>query len=768
LDADDIRAIGVPIELWPAQLEALRRGLLNRSFKSFGFASPTGTGKTALSRILIASALRDQPGGKVLYLCPSRALVHQVYSDLKRDLSGIDVTVFEAGAHLVVHEMHPIASEEADVLVFTPERADLLLRVAPEFIQETILIIVDEAHHIEQGSRGVLLEFYLWRLLKLTLGKARIVQLSAVTRNIRELTGWLGTEETSQSVLIHNRTNSLRVGGLERSSSGAAILQFGDTPPYSVLTERTLPRNPKEGLAVLADHFSKSGIVLILCMSPAIAEEIANLVAAIRQDEQPIDDEVSDQLDAWIERELFPESLLRSHYKKRVVFHHSQLPPRVRTGIEDAIREKKVDVICATTTLAEGVNFPFSTVLVESLVGTYFELTPRSLWNIAGRAGRFGVDSEGHCILFRPELWRDRLKEYRLDDYLRTKLTDIPPVESALASGLRQLEALVGEGKLPMEALESISLANIKIDGKATAEAKSIRAFINIMRVGYAHANSTGAITLLGEGTPEFDGELLASRQVTETSRVFASAIGRQQRLVIRAATAENPEFVQISARVGWSLEAQQSLYNWLLTRADWQLEQFGNIVVRGYIRNFDHLGFLVGPLAKHLIAFEGEALGGAVGFLADKWIRGIPLAGFQEARGTSFGRMISNVYGRMQYLLPWGLFGLDELIQFVARERGILVGDGVGALSALAAEGVPNFDALTLVLTFGIERVDAARLSDRFRRDRRSTDIIDWFRSSVWSEIERVVKGAEQRRLDPSLYALHSRLQHEHSPQQG
>ncbi len=418
-----------------------------------------------------------------------------------------------------------------------------------------------------------------------------------------------------------------------------------------------------------------------------------------------------------------------------------------------------VDVICATTTLAEGVNFPFSTVVVETLVSKAFELSPRALWNIAGRAGRFGVDSEGHCILFRPELWSERLTEYKLSDYMKVALADIPPVKSALASGIEHLERLISEGKLDPATLDEVSLSDVKVSNRINNEARSIRALVNIMRVGYAHANSSNLISLEKSEAPEFEDELLAAKQMSPSSVQFARRFGVQQRNVVSRATEGDPDFVAIAALVGWSLEAQQALHTWLSTRENWQLEQFGNMVIAGYVRNFDRLGFLIGPLAKHLIAFEGSALGGAVGFTAEKWIRGIPLASFQEERGASFGRMVNNIYGRMQYLLPWGLFGMHELLQYEAKRRGITVGDGLSALSVLAAEGVPNFDALQLVLDLGVERVDATRIADQFKRSRASTDIVAWFVQSDWSTIERAVRIGDGRRVDPWLLALHSRL---------
>jgi hypothetical protein len=94
-------------------------------------------------------------------------------------------------------------------------------------------------------------------------------------------------------------------------------------------------------------------------------------------------------------------------------------------------------------------------------------------------------------------------------------------VKSALASGLERLEALVEEGRVELSALDKISLADITVDGKAGREAKSIRGLINIMRVGYAHADSRKTISIDDETTPEFEGGLLASRQVGEKPEHF-------------------------------------------------------------------------------------------------------------------------------------------------------------------------------------------------------------------------------------------------------
>jgi hypothetical protein len=126
-----------------------------------------------------------------------------------------------------------------------------------------------------------------------------------------------------------------------------------------------------------------------------------------------------------------------------------------------------------------------------------------------------------------------------------------PPVRSALAFGIERLDQLINEGKIDSSSLDAISLSAIKIDNKVTNEAKAIRAFVNIMRVGYAHANSSGLISLQQLDAPEFQDELLACRQLKETTKAFARNLGMQQRAVVGRATEGNAEFVEIAARVG-------------------------------------------------------------------------------------------------------------------------------------------------------------------------------------------------------------------------
>ncbi len=318
LQEADLRNLRLPAEMWPVQRRAIEEGMFSPSILSFGLAAPTGTGKTALMSFLIADFLEKNPGKKAIYVSPSRALTAQVAHDLEKSLGHIEKRVLAFGAHLAIHPATDLDPENADVLVFTPEKGDLIMRLMPENLASVGLVVVDEAHHIEQGTRGILLEFYLWRLRSLIPSDSRFIQLSAVTPNINELVGWLGgTQQSSRAVTLEWRTSPLRVGVFERRPDGSAVVQFGTEAPYVLLNRGECPEDPVKNLAKLADRLAHHGTVLVLAVSPANAEKIAEEVAKLR--DAPIElNETGLRLDARIERELYPGAPLRQQLSHRV------------------------------------------------------------------------------------------------------------------------------------------------------------------------------------------------------------------------------------------------------------------------------------------------------------------------------------------------------------------------------------------------------------------------------------------------------------------
>lgn len=771
---DNLKKSKMPSELWESQIAAVNGGLISNEYDSWGLATPTGTGKTALAQILLILFFNKNPGKKAFYIVPSKALATQVSSDLSNVLEPLGYKIAALGSHLTYNEKALEDPKEADLLVFTPEKADLILRIEKELLDDVNLVVVDEAHHIEAGTRGMLLEFYLWRVKQLVPKNCRIIQLSAVAPNINELVGWLSRDKIANSIKLDWRPGKFRIGIYE-VNDGKYSLNFGTAKNIEVrnnkfISNQNLYEDEVINIANLAHTLSKKGLVLVLAASKSKAEKIAKFIEELRcnflkQNRQSELTYSMESLDAKLERELYAEVPLRNNISFGVAYHHGGLPSRVRYAVEQVIKEKKVNVVCSTTTLAEGVNFPFSTVIVESLiVGKTSQLSPRELWNIAGRAGRFGVDSEGHCILYSPSNYVDKLKDYELSDYLDIKLDSIPAVKSAFAEALNDLVEALNSGKLTDSDLQKTSLKGIKTKIKGE-KGDRIIGMLNMYRVGLTHAHASQIIDLNKELKSSIIEEMYASKKITQATKESITKLENGQRKMLFNTLLNDNELVDISARIGWTIESQNNLWNWVKSLEDWKITSFGEIVNYTNAANIEKLNFLLYPVAQNMTEFEGNNLGGFTSYIAENWISGYSLTDIRiktvtkDKKRYDYGRLIDLIYSRIQYLLPWALFGVHELLSYEARNRNIRFGSGVRDLSILSSEGVPNFDALLLCMKMDIERVDSTRLSYVYRSKRRDEDIITWFKGLSWHEIYTIVRGNDRRRLDPDLKILYENI---------
>lgn len=745
-----------PSEFWRPQVEAIQSGLLDTGFDSWGFAAPTGSGKTFLTRLLILDTLAKDPDAKILYIVPSRALVHEVSENLKKLLKEFGQEVVAVSAVIAaLHEDDTERYHDASVFVLTPEKADLLLRIGAEQIAKSSLVIVDEAHHLEAGTRGFLLELYLWRIRYLMKSSARIVLLSAVAPNIGDIAKWLGN--SPGHIAIDYRPTRMRAGVYRISGSTSAI-EYSDGVKISVLSAG-IAKTQRRQLVQLVDAIASTGPILVVAKGKKECENIAAemdkwlLARGKRKDlsESEMNSDVIKRLDSRLEREMYSTVPLREFIKHRIAYHHAGLPPRVRVAVEDAIRKGLVDYVFATTTLAEGVNFPFSAVIVQSLVlreppekgrpSKYHTITPRTFWNIAGRAGRPGFDREGQVILFEPSLGTDKV-DLVLSNYLDTSLGGVAPVKSALASCLKDINAGIETGDITRSDLNQIILSE-KIP-------KRIRGAINLIRVSYIHAAATMRLT----GVEEILEGTFALSHLSSDESILAHQLFRSQAALVddffSKPDAPKPALV---AELGLSIDTLEQLRQYVAGLSNWQIESFSGLFHGGSV-NLNQSKFVIGPVAKRMSELEGPALGGLFSDVIIQWLSGISLTKITRKEDDWWKRLedlISVIYSRIQFLLPWGLYAMDRIVDEEAKRRSIPYNNEIGKLAYLADAGVPSFDALTLV-NLDIERVDAARLASVFRKSggySTGVDIVGWVLSLPVERAIAIVKGIDQRRID-------------------
>jgi superfamily II DNA/RNA helicase len=756
-----LRKLNFPAELFPAQAEALRKGLLDPSHDAWGFAAPTGAGKTFLARLLLLRTLEGEPTARALYVVPSKALVNEVTRDLKAALEPVNLRVGAITPQLTDLDA-PSGDQLADVAVavLTPEKADLLLRLGADFLSETKLVIVDEAHHIENGTRGVLLEFFLWRLRQL-LPHVRLVFLSALAPNILDLAKWLGK---NPAAAVSDRRNTRMRVGVYRIAARCGRIEYVDGA--SVEIAQPVATGKRAALVQLARQVSCAGPVLVVAKGRGECEILAGEMLEVLTKQGALHKLTNEQLgsapaqrlDSRLEREMYSDIFLRKLFPSRIVYHHAGLPPRVRQAIEDAIRKNLVDFVFATTTLADGVNFPFSTVIVQSLAlreppekgrpTRYSPVTPRTFWNIAGRAGRPGFDREGQVLLFEPSLGLDKVN-LTLEPYVTPSWRKLAPVESALAASLRDLRKDLEKGAIKREAIRSITLSEDL--------PRRVRGTLNLVRVSLVHAR-----TVSDRITPEVLVEgSFGLRDASADERRFAlDVFSEQMDLVDEFLASDKSLSVELIAELGLSIETLSELRDYVRVLEDWKLQAFGNLFYGGQV-NANQAKYIVGPVAKRMAELEGRKLGG---FLSDTilhWLQGLPLFEAPRPGNESLEDMVSVIYTRVQYLLPWGLYAFDRLVEGEAARRQIPYDNQVKDLAYLADAGVPSFDALRLV-NHDFERVDATRLAAEYKRRGGAglnVDVLGWVAHLTKQALEQVVRGRDNRRIDYDLHDLAAAL---------
>ena len=754
---DALRTLSFPAELWSAQSDAISNGILDEHYRSWGMAAPTGTGKSFLTQVLIADSLLKNRSNLILYLVPSKALVYEVSERLSHNLSKLDFQVTAVTPALVnLDEEEEEAISASSVLVLTPEKADLLVRINARSFQRTRIVIVDEAHHIESGTRGILLEMYLWRLKSLIPDDARFVFLSAVAPNIEELTAWMGSP--SQSVVHETRSTRMRVGVYRigrrgRRNAGWIDYEAGGQLP---LFDRIEGNSQRDKLVQLAHALAVAGPVLVVAKGKKECEHLARVMTK-RIDSndcmtaEELETEVVQRLDSRLERELYADVPMRDFVKARVVYHHAGLPPRVRIAVEEAIRSGLIRFVFATTTLAEGVNFPFSSVVVQSLAlqGTpekgrparYSPVTPRVFWNIAGRAGRPGMDREGQVILFEPSLGLDRV-EYVLSDYLNPNIGAIAPVISAFARGLNTLVAGLASGEIVEQWIEKPHIYE--------RTPKHIQGMVNLIRVSLLHARASKILRSpeeILEGT-------FAARFLNPESRQEAEAlIGMQDQVINDFFTQPTAPSIEVAAELGLSIQTLDELRQYTNNLLDWQLRSMSNMMHGGNI-NENQIKYLLSPVAARMAELEGGKLGGFLEPIIRQWILGVPFSRIRVESAQRIEDLVSVVYSRIQFLLPWGLYAFDRLVQEETTRRGIPYDNSIRSIAYLVDAGVPGFDALRLTQT-DVERVDATRLARQYSRlggPRLGMDVVGWLARLSDAEIRDIVTGSDGRRVDYDL----------------
>ncbi len=413
--------------LLPPQFNAIRNRRLPQSTENSLVALHTSAGKTLLGELCLLRSLDNGPGLAV-YLAPYVALGRQVAEGVRRRCPDAVRVHMLIGGFRAEDSLDPQIRRE--LVVATPERFDAIIRKSRALLSHLRCIVVDEAHLIGSGIRGIRLEGILARLRMSQKRDCnfRIILLSAVTNSYSRLQHWLDIPDdcvvkdewrpTARRLAIWDRDGYIRwfrgpelvrnAGSRNTDVIGAKLVPWPNVNFYAAKhfgSIRTQEPKAIENVAVLAEYLWTEfrDVCLCVCMSKHTTRQLAWRLAMRFQPLQPLPPQLQKTVD--IITQSYPHlHLLAFCCRRGVAYHNASLPHEVRIGIEEAANNRELRTVTATTTLAEGVDLPFRTTVIVDWLSWQGNksgpMSPLLFRNIAGRCGRAGRQTEGDTVIF--------------------------------------------------------------------------------------------------------------------------------------------------------------------------------------------------------------------------------------------------------------------------------------------------------------------------------------------------------------------------------
>ena len=439
-------------------------------------------------------------GTKCFYTTPIKALSNQKYHDLVAR-HGADRVGLLTGDTSV--------NPEAQLVVMTTEVLRNMIYAGSDMLAGLSYVVMDEVHYLADRFRGAVWE-------EVILGLAETVQLvclSATVSNAEEFGEWLdevrGNVEVVvserrpvplyQHVLVGRRLHDLFADGMgvnpdllrlakedsrtvrddSRRMRGRALrsrIEAGDRARGKQSPSGARPPRRDAAVEVLAQRGLLPAIFFVFsrqgcdqAVRQLLSSDLRLTTSAERQRLLEIAERHAGRLDRAdrqaLEWETFVEALGRG-----IAAHHAGLLPSFKAIVEEGFVNGLIKVVFATETLALGINMPAKTVVIEKLVKyngeTHAEITPGEFTQLTGRAGRRGIDVEGHAIVF----WRPGLDPRALAG-LASRRTY--PLRSSFAPTYNMAVNLVGTvGRVRARALLEQSFAQFQTDRRVVVMAR--------------------------------------------------------------------------------------------------------------------------------------------------------------------------------------------------------------------------------------------------------------------------------------------------------
>ena len=396
--------------------------------------APTGAGKTVVGEFAVHLALAA--GRKCFYTTPIKALSNQKHNDLVTRYGPERIGLLTGDQSI---------NGDADIVVMTTEVLRNMLYANSPALYGLSHVVMDEVHFLADRMRGAVWEEVILHLPD----EVRVVSLSATVSNAEEFGGWIQTVRGDTTVVVDEHRpvplwQHVMVGKrlfdlFDNRASGAAksgrdllvdpeLLRhiahrreadrLADWQPRGRGRSRPSIYRPPSRPDVIS-ALDREGLLPAITFIFSRAGCDAAVKQCLRSSLRLTSDEERARIAGVIDRrtaELNEADLVVLDYHewregllRGLAAHHAGMLPIFRHTVEELFTAGLVKAVFATETLALGINMPARTVLLEKLVKfngeQHMALTPGEYTQLTGRAGRRGIDIEGHAVvLWHPDV----------------------------------------------------------------------------------------------------------------------------------------------------------------------------------------------------------------------------------------------------------------------------------------------------------------------------------------------------------------------------
>jgi len=656
------------LELLPPQKIAVKElGLLDPAKTAVVVDMPTSGGKTLLAQFKILQAVNNfgETKGWVAYIAPTKALVAQITRRLRKDFSPIGIKVEKLSGAIEIDILEEDLLSDAksfDILVATPEKMQLVLR-NHKINRPLSLLVMDEAHNIEDENRGLRIELLLATVKQHYQSHANFLLLMPYVENARTLSRWLAHDRDAGLAISLSTSpwqpNERIVGLVKKQVSGSDWTinyqtlvtnpntihlkgnhQVGETRPIRVPQSSA---NLSKIVAGCGKVFASRGTSIVIAKTKPNAWSLARVLSNNMDDLKNIPPQIQLVQD-YLKVEVSPEFELVEMLNKGIGVHHSGLSEEIKSLMEWLVEEEALKVLCATTTIAQGINFPVSSVFLQSIEYPYSKkMTYREFWNLAGRAGRVGQDNVGVVGIACDTAEKER----ELIDYVKESTGDLT---SRLIAILKSLEE---SGKL--NDLESMMYAPQWEDFRCYIahllnEKKELQATLNEMD---RMLSNTFGYSELKSINPRL------SEQLLETTKKYTESIAKNMGNVARAdMTGFSVESIKKAMKEIDQLEYKLTISDWmpdsLFGSSESKLPDLFSVLFKIDQLNFSHDD-------------EQGRKRTRMADIAQAWIEGetiqdIAATFFDGSGSNEISKVYNAIYGKLANGGTWGLSALSRI----------------------------------------------------------------------------------------------------------